>query len=284
MGATEEQAPKRMVWWHWVQLLSLDAPAVALAWQALLAAAWSVSITWADQIVLALAVWLIYVGDRWMDARRGKADTLRHRFYARHQVPFLIAMVVVAPVVGYVALVHLSPTVQTLGWGLAACVLLYLLAVHFGPTWLSFFKPLVVAFIFTLGCALVPFAGFYAFYIFTLVELLTLKGLAWVNTLLVANWERGRIGAAYNQRIILVGWLGIFAIWIIGLSLIWSGLQTEHERVSRLPLGLIGMVTIGLLGVVLLLPKRYTAEARTMLADLMLFLPAMGILIYWQLV
>lgn len=87
--------------WLYPNLLSLDAPLVAVLWL------WVFSKTWGIvygetqyYVVLGLAVWSIYVLDRLFDAslRSGSPEMLeeRHRFHTRHRRLFLIGGIVAA--------------------------------------------------------------------------------------------------------------------------------------------------------------------------------------------
>ena len=102
--------------WIWPNLLSLDAPLVALAWFWIFKQVWLVryhqpTLPW----FLALAVWCIYVADRLMDSRGKRRESgsapLRHRFHRQFRNPMKIAL-------------------------LAGCVGVFLLmfSVHFDPT------------------------------------------------------------------------------------------------------------------------------------------------------
>lgn len=83
--------------WLWPHLMCLDAPAVALGWQALFAEALRVKLFWPLHLGLGLAVWVIYAADRVIDAF--KADeieqTARHGF-ARQSGGWLIALILAA--------------------------------------------------------------------------------------------------------------------------------------------------------------------------------------------
>lgn len=79
----------RKPYWLWPNLLSLDAPAVALAWLCLLSKCWAMYHPAVVYWVLGLAVWAVYVIDRVFDATvRGlDRDQLeeRHRFHLEHR-------------------------------------------------------------------------------------------------------------------------------------------------------------------------------------------------------
>jgi hypothetical protein len=69
-------------------LLSLDAPLVAVTWMFVFKKVWDVSYieSWAV-VVLALVVWAIYASDRLLDQYLHKEhnDSPRHQFHKRHQ-------------------------------------------------------------------------------------------------------------------------------------------------------------------------------------------------------
>jgi hypothetical protein len=89
---------KSAPWWLWPTILSLDAPAVALAWQDLLARAAGSAATPAERFVLGSSVWLAYSADRWIEGWRLAPDqiqTHRHRFYQQWRWPLFVAWAVV---------------------------------------------------------------------------------------------------------------------------------------------------------------------------------------------
>ncbi len=78
--------PGRPHWWQWPTVLSLDAPAIALVWQALLARVVQVTLGWPEAFVLGCSVWLAYAADRWIEGWRldpAQIRTQRHYFYQR---------------------------------------------------------------------------------------------------------------------------------------------------------------------------------------------------------
>src|SRR6202035_5180189 len=72
--------------WLWPNLLSLDAPLIAVLWQGFLAYRFSLPLRPAARLVLGLTVWAIYLLDRLLDARKPAAlhEAARHRYYRRH--------------------------------------------------------------------------------------------------------------------------------------------------------------------------------------------------------
>ena len=79
-------------------LLSLDAPLVAVAWLYVFAKTWRVDYhPWEAYVSLPLVVWVIYVADRLLDASMagsngGKLEA-RHEFHRRHRKFFSIGAV-----------------------------------------------------------------------------------------------------------------------------------------------------------------------------------------------
>ena len=127
-------APLRMLQaWH---LLSLDAPTVALCWMLLFAHTMHVAHALPAAGALSCAVWLVYVADRVLDARRlpesawpGTPGSALSRLYREHARGFLLTGVAV----GLAALALLSALPRSLAeaWLLLTVPLaLYAAAVH----------------------------------------------------------------------------------------------------------------------------------------------------------
>lgn len=89
--ATSPQTP-RVAWWLWFNVLSLDAPIVAVLWQEALARTHRIHLLPGSHVTLFLAVWLIYLIDRTLDSfapAESHRLTARHRFYRRNRWLFL---------------------------------------------------------------------------------------------------------------------------------------------------------------------------------------------------
>ena len=118
-------------WWLWVNILSLDAPIVALLWQAALAHCNRVRLEPACYWSLGLAVWFIYMLDRTIDGfgkTSGAPLTARHEFYRRHRKIFaLFVLPLVLLALMYEVLFELSEGLMWRGVTLAGIVGLYLL-------------------------------------------------------------------------------------------------------------------------------------------------------------
>ncbi len=83
----------RKPWWLFPNLLSLDAPLVAVAWLAVFAKTWRLIYhPWEAYVALGLVVWVIYVVDRLIDASLRKATPQRceprHFFHWKYRKLF----------------------------------------------------------------------------------------------------------------------------------------------------------------------------------------------------
>lgn len=79
--------------WLYPNLLSLDAPLVAVAWLHIFAKTWRLGyLPWEASAVLGLGVWAVYAADRLLDASMLGAMPgalhARHRFHRAHQKTF----------------------------------------------------------------------------------------------------------------------------------------------------------------------------------------------------
>ena len=105
-------------------------PLVACAWLAWLAAAFRLYIPSFHLLALALVVWLVYVADGLLDARGRKGDsrgTVRRDFHAKHHRAFIVAVVLVVPILFWLVFFKLSGKLALAGMILSLWVLLYLI-------------------------------------------------------------------------------------------------------------------------------------------------------------
>jgi hypothetical protein len=179
-------------WWQWPNILSLDAPAIALVWQEAFARAFAVPVSLPERGLLFLAVWCVYAADHVADGLRlGAPDdaTARHRFAHRHSGA-LIATLVAAGMVSLILVPSLPERVLLGGGVLAAVVGIYFLWNHlagskFARSWA---KELVVGLVFAAGTALGPLTASPDPAKFAAVGLFALVCMA--NCLLISRLER----------------------------------------------------------------------------------------------
>lgn len=94
-------AEPRKPLWLLPNLLSLDAPLVAIAWLYVFAQTWRLGyLPWESYLVLGLAVWAIYIADRLLDLSilgvNSPKLSVRHRFHQQHRKFFTIALIISA--------------------------------------------------------------------------------------------------------------------------------------------------------------------------------------------
>jgi hypothetical protein len=180
-------APTRV--WLWPNLLSLDAPVVAVLWQILFARCFQVPVDPMAAILLLLTVWLIYAADRALDAWRGECQSPRHEFYRRRWRALLPVWAAVLGLTGWLAAERLSPGVFERGAILLAAVGLYFALVHSGI--LRWPKEAAVGVLFALGASLVAWEK-----VKTPADIATIllfSGLCWMNCIAIQKWEGERL-------------------------------------------------------------------------------------------
>ena len=118
-----------MPWWLWPNLLSLDAPLVAMAWAWMFSNAWGVvSVPWQLWVTLGFSVWIIYALDRILDAGRENDPELldaRHHFHRRYSKIFFRVILVGVVWCLYSVLFNLAQTVLQYGFFMILCTVAY---------------------------------------------------------------------------------------------------------------------------------------------------------------
>jgi len=242
-------------WWRWPNVLSLDAPVIAVVWQEAFARAFGAPLNLPQRVALFLAVWCVYAADRVADGLRLGAPpeaSARHRFAARHWRVFVPAIGL-----GGLVCVGLAPflTVRVLGGGavLAALVGVYFLWNQFAKDRFArgWAKELVVGVVFAGGCALAPWMA--APSALKTLPVLVFALVCTANCLLIARLEREidirrgesslavRLPAHLRPARTVVAVAGILALVLPGMGLalraalglaalgIWSGAAVERR-------------------------------------------------------
>jgi hypothetical protein len=172
--------------WLWPNLLSLDAPVVALLWQLLFARCFHVAVQPLPSVLLTLAVWLIYAADRTIDALRGVDGARpRHAFYRRHWRVLLPLWIGALGSGAALAVTRLDRAMFYQGCLLGAAVLCYFALVHLGA--LHRTKEAAVAVLFALGATLSAWPN-----VRTVVDVACIalfSCLCWINCVAIERWE-----------------------------------------------------------------------------------------------
>lgn len=175
--------------WLWPNLLSLDAPVVAVLWQILFARCFQVPVDALAAVLLLLTVWLIYAADRTLDAWKGDGHSPRHEFYQRRWKTLLPVWLAALGLTGWLAAEYLSPGLFLRGVVLLAIVGVYFALVHSGI--LRWPKEAVVGVLFALGASLEAWSK-----VKTPADVATIllfSGLCWMNCIAIQRWEGERL-------------------------------------------------------------------------------------------
>lgn len=195
-----------MRWWH---LLSLDAPTVAALWSWSFARAVHIRLPWTAPLLLALGTWLVYVADRILDGLRITADGQlreRHLLYARHRGKLLSAAVVVALVLLWLILTHMSPAARREDSALFAAALIYFVLIHLGGSlsesgierW--FPKEMAVALVFASAVAVPAWSRLPGNHGPLIPLVAIFSSLCWLNCVAIEKWERTSPGFERGAR------------------------------------------------------------------------------------
>jgi hypothetical protein len=182
--------------WLWPNLLSLDAPVVALLWQAFFVRAFHARLGLIPAVLLAAAVWLVYAADRMLDAWRGTGLQPRHEFYRRH---WRVVLPVWGAVFGagvWLAATRLPRDLLLPGLAIGAGTAVYFAAVHAAPRFLklagspSGTKEAAVALVFALGSSLTAWSRIEV--AADVVAIAVFSALCWINCVAIEDWEASR--------------------------------------------------------------------------------------------
>jgi hypothetical protein len=237
--------------WLWPNLLSLDAPAVALVWQDFAAHAFGNPLRIPARIVLGLTVWAIYMADRWLDSRAaGPApNTPRHDFYLRHARTLNGLLMGALAVDVFLATVQLRRAVFVDGLLVAVGVTAYLAIFPLRAS--GWEKQVAAAILFSIGVLLVT--GTWMSPLRLLLPAVLFAALCFCNLLLIEMWERDKVHR--------LDWLAPAA-----LALLAAARSAGHWHLA---VALSG----GLLAVIAGCGRRLTVDAKHVLADIALLVP-----------
>lgn len=255
---------KRYPYWLWPNLLSLDAPLVAVAWAWMFAQ--TVQVRYVESCsywLLAGAIWCVYVVDRLLDVWRNKKDvekmSRRHQFHWKFRWLLLLGVSVVAWKGVHGVLYVASDALLTAGIGGVFLVLLYfILALLNFEGRVAYVKNFLAALIFAYGVAatvlveMIQLPGSFSEFYYQL-EMVGEPGYAEVTEYQV--FKSFIVNALDGVKVVFLG--SVFVIlfatlcyWnITGIDL-WEASESadseeESERYgAMLSSGLIGLVGI----------------------------------------
>lgn len=224
--------------WLWMNLLSLDAPLVAVVWQDFLARVHPSVLRPAGRWALGLTVWAIYLADRLMDARLPASgeQTIPHQFYRKNA---RLAKLMLAGALGadfLIGLFALRAAVFANGLFVVAGVVTYLgafAAGRFSPRW----KTPAAAILFTAGVFLVAWTGTTSPGARLGMLAVTFATLCLANLVLIKRWEEGNPTVSTGMWILLLALASAFfgaSRWYAAIALSSTGLAALSFRGDRI--------------------------------------------------
>ncbi|MGJ8694838.1 MAG: hypothetical protein ACSHYF_00840 [Verrucomicrobiaceae bacterium] len=268
----------RAPWWLWPNLLSLDAPLVAVAWFWMFAKAWGVvSLPGALVLTLALAVWAVYSIDRLVDSRKSRpraALERRHYFHRKYRWYFLTAIGTALVWCIFASLMVLSQLVLMYGLFVLLLVGLYFLMAIYQNVeqHTGLMKNALAGLTFSYGVA----AGVHAYspvVVFQQMvfspEVLMFAGLCIINMTAIDFWELDGEDGEDASAVISTACLLLAAV-----SMFFSSRGDSFNK------PFFYAVMIGAAGIYILNRNRHQLDqnARRLWVDLVLLAP---VLIYW---
>lgn len=198
----------------WLTYLSLDAPLVTVAWQALLARSYHAELHWHQRAIVFSSVWLGYAADRWFDnLKTEKPRSEQHLFFSRHERPFLAAWFIALAGTVTLALANLGSVELYRGFVLMAASIAYSLFAQGGRKLPGYplIKSLLTGLLIMASALL-----FLPIEKATLLTELSIWCLFSSNCLFIRSWTRSRepwsatLGYALSSA---SGILAAFALW-----------------------------------------------------------------------
>ncbi|GAA5482296.1 hypothetical protein Hsar01_01514 [Haloferula sargassicola] len=272
---------------------------VALAWLYMFASAWQVYyLPWAAYASLALAVWIIYVVDRLLDARfRPPDDPLlgpQHRFHQRHRGWFASGLLVASAALlwlvshevtgilfssnGLFGVNYLTPGLLLVG------VFFFLVRQSRHSTEIPFFRNFIAGAAFGYGTAMMAHIYSPSQEVFSLLvsrEMIGFSVLCAVNITAIHLWERSRISDDPDEKAALEGVLTVLLTVVGASALVYayldnptmfsSGLDDSAYRTR--PFFYAILISAALLLVLNKQRRRFSLDALRTLADLAMIVP-----------
>lgn len=279
-SSVEENPP----WWLWPTILSLDAPAVAVLWQALLSRTASAGLGAAEFAVLGFSVWLAYSADRWIEGWRLVPDrirTHRHLFHQRWRWPIAAVWIAVLALDLAAALLGLSAPEFRAGLVVLAAVAAYLLShqlVHRNSRWRAP-KEVCVALLFAAGAAVFILARAGARPGRMAAPLALFALLCFSNCTLISLWEN-EVDRSHGQTSLALQFGRLAALRLLpwAAALLSAGAWLIRGRGEGAAEACAGASAV-LLGAVDLAEARMGHRLARVLADVALMTPAVPLLL-----
>lgn len=275
-------AEQRKPLWLYPNLLSLDAPLVAVTWLYVFAKTWRLGYhPWYTYASLGLAVWAIYASDRLLDvSMKGDMSELeaRHRFHSDHRKVFSLG--IAAALISGIAMVVIHMPVAIYIHLLLGGVLV---AGFFGLSMLSSQEPgevqhtknILAGVTFAFGTAMTAHVFRYEFGIWELVtshEFLCFAVLCILNISAIDLWEHAARSSDRETKASDELALTLPLILLAGVSLFHA--TYDDQQTSR-PFFCAVLTGSALLYILNRNRASYSMDALRVLADVALVVPVL---------
>ena len=306
---------KKTPLWLWPNLLSLDAPIVALVWLYMFKRAWHVNyLPWQSYLALGLAVWVVYVADRLLDHRIRPAEDphigARHAFHYKHrrlfQVGVLSALATIVFLVFKVLpselIVDFSRGIRPLpfdfifsyaGMGLLLVVLFFSMVLVSADTQeIPYLRNLVAGMAFGYGTAIMAHVYAPTQGVWELIrnswELRAFGILCVLNITAIHLWERSRMTSDPDKKAGYEMILTVMLIALAGFALAFAyhhnpglfGRDDAADQAQQRPFFYAILISAALLQIVNRNRSRFSLDGLRTLADLALIIPLPLFLIF----
>jgi hypothetical protein len=268
--------------WLWPNLLSLDAPLVAVAWFWMFKQVWGVRYTqptlpW----FLALVVWCIYVADRLFDERMAalgsRRGTPRHEFHRRWRQPLTFALGI--GIVVSIALLVLQGQ-GLFKHGLFVLVPVggyFMMAFYDSGRGVSYLKNVLAGMAFAYGAAVgVHFHSGESGNLRNLLlapEVISFAVLCILNMTAIDHWEESRRSKDSDEKAQYEALLTLMLILLASFALVLA-VRAEHlSLLYQKAFFICIMVAAGALQVINRMRARFSLDALRVLADVAMLLP-----------
>lgn len=293
-------------WWLWWNILSFDAPMVAVAWALVFARSAGVVLPGAEMGALGLVVWLIYTVDRLLDGQSGgvavsggapasrdvsrseakafgPALRQRHVFHRIHARAVACAAAGVATFTAILVLTQIGEAVLRLAVPLGTILLLYMAWVHLGRRRVLARVPKEVAVggVFAAGVALPVWSRIGARrWEFFLLALL-FAAVCTLNCVAIEEWERARargreLDATERPLSAANFGSGKFAVALAVCAALLTPVVRLRGEFSAIGAAIAASALLILL--LDLMRERISADGLRVLVDVALLLPALTVL------
>lgn len=292
-------------WWLWWNILSFDAPMVAVAWALVFAQSAGVALAAAETTALGLVVWLIYTVDRLLDGQSGLMSIShggfawreeggafgpplrqRHVFHHVHANAIAWTAAGVAAFTAILVLTRIGEQVLKLALPVGSTLVLYMAWVHLDRRRVlaRLPKEVAVGTLFAAGVALPVWVRIGARrWEFSLLALLFAAACT-LNCVAIEKWERARGrsrdsetgAAAGGESVTPILGSGKFAIALAVCATLITPVVRLRGEFSAI--GAAVAVSALLILVLDLMRERISADGLRVLVDVALLAPALVVL------